>query len=186
MGNQIIAWFWSWDTSNKAKITSAYTAGVLGGLTPDYRLALYRVRRDRIQFPDLPQVVADEAQPVFDKLEAVVIEDQASGTQTLQTIRASSDQALAAKLVEYRPAGSKIERGQRAGVWCKRGCVLLPHPSTAAPWLHAFENELFNAPDTQYMDQHDAFSQLVNYTEHLLAAGWHARGCPMLVTPGMN
>jgi hypothetical protein len=54
--------------------------------------------------------------------------------------------------------------------------VLLPHPSADVPWLHTFEDELYSVPTATYWDQVDAFSQLVFFVEHLLQAGWEARG----------
>ena len=44
------------------------------------------------------------------------------------------------------------------------------------PWLHEFEKQIFGFPDVEYKDMVDAFSQLCIYLEHLLAAGWRARG----------
>jgi hypothetical protein len=38
-----------------------------------------------------------------------------------------------------------------------------------------FEDELFDFPNSAFMDQVDAFSQLIIYTENLLAEGWRAR-----------
>ena len=55
--------------------------------------------------------------------------------------------------------------------------MLLPHPSEACPWLQDFENGLFEFPETPYSDQVDAFGQLIDWLEHVLAEGWHARGC---------
>jgi hypothetical protein len=56
--------------------------------------------------------------------------------------------------------------------------VLLPAPSELSPWLVDFEDELFTFPGSEFMDQVDAFSQLILYTENLLAEGWRARQQP--------
>lgn len=111
------------------------------------------------------------------KLEAVIIEDMSSGTGVVQTLQLGDD--LLAEIVKpFKPAnfGDKVQRAQQAALWCKRGCVLLPQPSYESPWLHEFEKQLFGFPDTEYKDMVDAFSQLCIYLEHLLAAGWRARG----------
>ena len=111
------------------------------------------------------------------KLQAVIIEDMSSGTGIVQTLGLGDDW-LARLLVPFRPAnyGDKVQRAQQAALWCKRGCILLPQPSAAAPWLHDFEQQLFNFPDTENKDMVDAFSQLVIYLENILAEGWRARG----------
>ena len=54
--------------------------------------------------------------------------------------------------------------------------VLLPHPGEGAEWLLDFEDELFSFPQSAYMDQVDACSQLILYLENYLAEGWRARG----------
>lgn len=69
-----------------------------------------------------------------------------------------------------------MRRAQQAALWCKRGCVLLPRPSDAAPWLADFERQLFGFPDVEYKDMVDAFSQICIYVENYLAEGWRARG----------
>lgn len=111
------------------------------------------------------------------KLEKVIIEDQASGTGVVQTL-GLGDAWLAKRLFAFRPGlhGDKVQRAQQAALWCKRGCVLLPHPGASSPWLYEFEKQLFQFPDVEYRDMVDAFSQLVIYLENYLAAGWRARG----------
>jgi hypothetical protein len=54
--------------------------------------------------------------------------------------------------------------------------VMLPHPGPDAPWLLDFEDELYSFPQSAFADQADAFSQLVLFCEHYLAAGWRASG----------
>jgi len=100
-----------------------------------------------------------------------------SGTGVVQTL-GLGDEWMARLLVPFKPAnyGDKVQRAQQAALWCKRGCVLLPHPSAAAPWLHDFERQLFGFPDTEYKDMVDALAQLVIYLEHILATGWRSRG----------
>ena len=53
--------------------------------------------------------------------------------------------------------------------------VLLPHPGAGAVWLMDFEDELFSFPQSAFLDQVDAFSQLVLFVENYLAEGWAAR-----------
>lgn len=171
----------SWDTGFKDKDTSAYTARVVGELMPNYTLLIRHVWRDRLTFPSLPPAIEQDASLYYEdgagkKLRGVIVEDKASGISALQTLRSSSPTWLSELLIPFQPSGSKEQRAEQAAVWCRNGCVLLPEPSGAVPWLLDYENELFSAPQSEYMDQVDATSQLILWVEQLLASGYHARG----------
>jgi len=177
--HRVKARFQSWDTATKTGQQHAYTALVEGELTADYRLLITRVWQDKLQVPFLADAVREKARQGDGdkKLQAVVIEDKSSGTGVVQTL-ALGDDWLSRKLVAFQPnnSGDKVQRAQQAALWCKRGSVALPHPGDGAPWLYEFERQLFNFPDVEYADMVDAFSQLIIYLEHYLAAGWRARG----------
>lgn len=168
----------SWDTGIKDNDESAYTACAVVELLPEYQLVVREVYRERLTFPTLPDVIATFAQRYNhdDKLQGILIEDKASGTSAYQTLMATAPGWIRDRLVAFQPSGSKEQRANQAAVWCRNGMVLLPHPSEHAPWLGTFETELFNAPQSTYMDQVDAFSQAIIYLEHYLSAGWHGRG----------
>jgi len=168
----------SWDTALKDTNDAAYTACNVGEIQPNYQLAVREVYRERLEFPELPQVMAQvTSRYTFDgKLRGVLIEDKASGTSAYQTLMAGADRALRQLLVPFMPLGDKDTRANQAAVWCKNGCILLPEPSDQVAWLLDFEEELFAIPGSTYRDQADAFAQLVIYTENILAAGFHARG----------
>lgn len=169
----------SWDTGLKDKDTNAYTARIVGELMPDYRLLIRDVWRGRLQFPALPAMIGQDAGLYNDgKVRGVLIEDKASGTSAYQTLSATSPGWLVPLLVPFMPTGSKEQRAEQAAVWCRNNCVLLPEPSPEVPWLLDFENELFSAPQSEFMDQVDALSQIILWVEHLLAEGYHARGRP--------
>lgn len=178
-GARIVGRYHSYDTATKTGQHNAYTALVVGEVTADYRLIIRDVWQDKLMVPHLADKVRDHAVAGNrdDKLQAVIIEDMSSGTGIVQTLGLGNDW-LSRLLVPFRPAnyGDKVQRAQQAALWCKRGCVLLPQPSAAAPWLHDFEKQLFNFPDTENKDMVDAFSQLVIYLENILAEGWRARG----------
>lgn len=167
----------SWDTALKDESDNAWTVAVVGELWPDYRLALRHVYRERLQFPQLPPAIARLASRynADGKLRGVVIEDKASGTSAIQTLRQSAEPWLRRLLKDYQPHGDKETRAQYASVWCSNGSVLLPAPSADVPWLADFEDELFGFPNSAFKDQVDAFGQLVNYLENLLAEGHRAR-----------
>lgn len=175
--NQMAARWISWDTALKDENENAYTACVVGELTPDYRLVIREVWRDKMQFPFLPDAILQRAQKWnYDgRLQAVIIEDKASGTSAYQTLMHTAPQWLRDILIAFQPTGDKGTRGGQAAVWCKRDCVMLPFPDNDAAWLYDFEAELFNFPLSVFKDQADAFAQLVIYLENLLAQGWQAR-----------
>lgn len=176
--NQATARWLSWDTAVKDEEQHAYTALTVVELLPDYRLVLREVWRDKLQFPDLPDRMLEAAlrYNADGKLRGVLIEDKATGTTAYQTLMRTAPEWLQRLLVAFQPQGSKEQRARQAAVWCKRGCVLLPHPDEAVAWLYEFEQELFNFPHTVFADQVDSFGQAVIYLENLLAEGWHARG----------
>ena len=176
-GGTLARWL-TWDTGFKDKEDSAYSARGVLELTPDYRLRLRDVWRDKLIFPDLVAVMERDIGRwnYDDKLRGVIIEDKATGTRAYQTLSGALTPALADLLIPFQPQGSKEQRAAQAAVWCKLGCVDLPHPSAAVPWLLPFTSELFTFPDTQFMDQVDMFSQGILFLEHYLAEGHHARG----------
>ena len=177
--HRTIARYISWDTALKDKNDSDWSVGVVGELQHDYRLLIRRVYRQRLTFPYLPPHIGQVASAyAWDgKTRAVIVEDKASGTSAYQTLLMGADRELARTLVPFMPQGDKQQRAQQAAVWCKNGCVLLPWPGEeTAEWLLGYETELFGFPLSAYDDQVDATSQLILYTENLLAEGWRKRG----------
>lgn len=170
----------SWDTASKDKETNAYTACTVGELTAGYRLRIREIWRGRMQFPQLPGTIEEMARRynADGKLRGVIIEDRSTGTSAYQTLRQSAPDWLASLLIAFNPgpAGGKAERANQSAVWCRNGCVDLPHPSPAVPWLKDVEDELFGFPLVPFKDQVDSFSQLILYLEHYLSQGWRARG----------
>lgn len=176
--NACIARWLSFDTAFEDNEDDAFTACTVGELLPDYRLVIREVSRERLQFPDLQSEITDEARRynVDGKLRGVIIERKASGTSAIQTLTQTAEDWLAQLIIGFSPSGSKEQRGKQASVWCRNGCVLIPMVSAAAPWLHDFEEELFNFPSSTYKDQVDSLSQLIIYLENLLSEGFRARG----------
>lgn len=175
--NRCIARWISWDTALKDKDSSDYSAGVVVEMMPDYRLILREVWRQRMQFPALTatiEAMAHRYNRDF-KLRGVIIEDKVSGTSAYQTLREAAPDWLSGMLVAQPVAGSKEYRAAQAGVWARKQCIMLPQPSDDVRWLVDFEQELFDFPAVQYMDQVDAFSQAVLFLEHMLAEGFRAR-----------
>lgn len=180
IASQVVARWISFDTAAKDKEDNAYTASTVGELLSDYRLIIRHAWRDRMQFPDLPETITAQARRFNNdgRLRGVIIEDKSTGTSAYQTLMSAAEDWLRPLLIAFQPDGDKETRASQAGVWCLNGSVLLPMPSELVPWLVDFEDELFTFPGSEFMDQVDAFSQLILYTENLLAEGWRARQQP--------
>ncbi len=175
------------DTANTVGQTSAYTALTVGEILPDYRMALRNVAREKLEFPELVEWTVVQllplAGPASDgKFEALLIENAASGTQLIQTLRRSGPAWLAPRVVAVPPnrgPNGKEAGWKNAAVWSRRGMVLLPEPSDDAPWLYDFEKELFTVPNAAYKDQADSYSLLVNEIERRdapFSSRWHSLG----------
>lgn len=174
---KIIGRWISWDTAMKDEKDSAYSSMLVGELTPAYQMMISFVYRAKLEFPDLPNQIEYYARRfnVDGKLRAVIIENKASGISAFQTIVKTSEPWLVQRMVAFEPSGDKETRAKQGAVWCKNGCIWLPYPDDSVPWLIDFEDELFNFPGTQYMDQVDSLSQMILYTENLLSEGYMAR-----------
>lgn len=176
--NLVYARYISWDTAEKAEEENDYSAFTVAELWPDYRLGIRRVEQMKLEFPDLTAAMESQARVWnFDgKLHGILIEDKSSGTSALQTLAASAPEWLRPLLIPFMPTTDKITRGSQAAVWCKNGSVLLPIPSEHCPWSIDFEDELFTFPQVAHDHRTDTFSQIILYLEHILSAGYLARG----------
>lgn len=185
--NEAVARWISWDTGFLDTGDAAYSAAVVAELTPDYRLFIREVWRDRVTFPTLVAQIRALAERYGQdrvrsggglgqrRLRAVVIEDKASGISATQTLKETSEPWLAALIQPFQPHGSKAQRAELAAVWCREGCVWLPAPDASVPWLAAFEDELRSFPSGAHKDQVDCFSQLILFVSRYLALGRDAR-----------
>lgn len=165
------------DTALKEEEQHDYTAILVSELLGDYRLRVRWAERGRMGLPDLLTALTRTITQWSGDglLRGVVIEDKASGTSALQTLRASADPAVAPLLVPFTPHGDKLVRAKQASVYCREDCVLFPLPDDSVPWLLDFEQELYRFPGDRHDDQVDAFSMTLLYLENLLSSGMHAR-----------
>jgi predicted phage terminase large subunit-like protein len=169
--------YFSWDTAASIQDTAAYTCGIAGELTPDYKLYIRDIWRKKIEFPQLQYAIEEQAKKYGGMKSAVmrdiIIENKSSGIQVIQSMKQISP--FAERVMPYTPKGDKIARAYEAAKWCEKGCVVLPPPSDDGSWMFDFEAELFNFPNSPYMDQVDALSQLCDYLSYYLAEGLQAR-----------
>lgn len=169
-----VARYFSWDTAASIEDTAAYTCGICGELTPDYRLFIRNVWRDKIEFPQLQYAVEGQVKKFGgNMLRDIIIENKSSGIQAIQSMKQTSK--LAEHVVPFNPKGDKIARAYEAAKWCEKGCVVFPTPSEDNMWLATFEDEVYTFPNTQFKDQVDALSQLCDYLSFYLSEGLHAR-----------
>ena len=176
--------YFSWDTAASIEDTAAYTCGIVGELTPDYRLYIRDIWRKKIEFPQLQYAIEEQAKKYGGMKSLytrdIIIENKSSGIQVIQSMKQISP--FADKVMPYTPKGDKIARAYEAAKWCEKGCVILPPPSGDADWMMDWEAELFNFPNSAFKDQVDAFSQLCDYLSYYLAEGLQARTTGRTIT----
>ncbi|MGZ5825382.1 MAG: phage terminase large subunit [Croceibacterium sp.] len=142
------------DTASKDQPHNDFSVCVTA-LLRDRDIFILDVFRARLQLPDLKRQAIELAcryNPV-----AVLIEDQASGTQLIQTLCAERPPGVPTPIAR-RPEGDKLSRMIGASAMIEARRVYLP---TEASWLAAFSSELLGFPNSRYDDCVDALSQLL-------------------------
>lgn len=188
------------DTAQSMSAGRSYSSLVVGGLDERYHLHVLHVWRERVEFPQLQSRLEGVAIQMMAGYPGVpmriVIEAKSSGLSLVQTMRQTSRPDIAKMIVPFSPktGGVEIEvedkknkrkiiAAYNSSAWCDRGMVHLPPPSDKnSDWLFTFEEELFDAPNTEYMDQVDSFSQLIFYVQSYLTEGYRAMA-PKLAQP---
>lgn len=167
---KVIETFISWDTASSISNTAAYTSGIVGNIDSNYKLHIAEVFRERLEFPQLQYKIEMLAKKYLANLRYIVIENKSSGISVIQSLRQTTDSEISRLIYSYNPKGSKIERGYEASKWAELGMIILPEYEDNA-WLIPFEDELFSFPDSEYKDQVDAFSMLVDFSSNYLQQG---------------
>jgi predicted phage terminase large subunit-like protein len=141
----------SWDTACKAAEIHDYsvcTVWLVRG--PDHYLL--EVHRKRLEYPALKKWVVTLA--LQDRPDVVLIEDNGSGTQLIQELRAETD----IRPIPILPKGDKVMRAMAQSAKIEAGCVYLP---AQAPWLEDFKREVLSFPQGRFDDQVDSMVQLL-------------------------
>lgn len=172
---EYIARFFSWDTASSIGDASAYTCGIVGELMPDYRLFIREVFREKLEFPQLQYRIEEVHNKYSSETRGIIIENKSSGISVIQSLRQTLNPEIANLLVAFNPKGSKEERASQASKWCEKGCIVLPIYSDKYKWLYNFEDELLTFPNSEFKDQTDAFSQLLDYVSNYLQQGLEYR-----------
>jgi predicted phage terminase large subunit-like protein len=145
----------SWDTANKSTELSDYSVCATWGAYEDcyFLLDLYR---ERLNYPDLKRKAQELA--ALNRVDSLLIEDKASGTQLIQELK---DEGLYAVKPFLPPPGSdKILRLYAQTALFENGRVLLPRN---APWLSEYTSELTSFSGSRYDDQVDSTTQALQY-----------------------
>jgi predicted phage terminase large subunit-like protein len=114
--------------------------------------------RDRPGFPDLVNQV--HAQKAKWEAKMVIVERKASGISLIEVI---NKQGHMPWLNHISPVKGKVERAQQQTVKFEQGRIWLP---TEAPWLAAYEAELFQFPHCKFDDQVDSTIQLLTASDY--------------------
>lgn len=154
----------SWDTANKATELNDFSVCTTWGVKNEH-FYLLDVFRARLNYPELKREV--KAQSEHYRVDTIVIEDKASGTQLIQDLKA--DDVYRVKAYEVPAGADKVMRLHAQTVVFENGRVLLPK---TAPWLGDYLNELLSFPGSQYCDQVDSTTQALDYIKHDPAAIW--------------
>jgi predicted phage terminase large subunit-like protein len=146
----------SWDTASKDNPHNDWSVCVTA-LVRGKDIYILDVFRRRMQIPELKAAAVALARQHGARV--LLIEDQASGTQLIQTLRAESP-AQVPSPVPRRPDGEKQSRAMGVTAMIEAGRVHLP---LDAAWLAEFTAELLGFPNSRFDDQVDALSQLLEW-----------------------
>jgi phage terminase large subunit-like protein len=179
---QIASRWQFWDTALKDEEQNDYTALFEVEVMADYHLEVRRVGRWKIESYQLPELIQKEAQRanVDGRLSGIVIEDKASGTTAIQTLRATAPEWIKEILIDFIPQGSKTFRARQAAMWCARDLIKFPFPcEDVAEWhddlLDENKGNLFKFPAVIHDDEIDAFDMGIIYLENYLEIALHAQ-----------
>lgn len=145
----------SWDTANKSGELNDFSVCTTWGIQKKTYYLLH-VCRKRLNFPEL-KLEARRLSEGF-KPHKILIEDKASGTQLLQSLKADGLYTVTPYLP---PAGSdKVMRLHAQSALFENGRVFLPK---TASWLADYMTELIGFPGSRYADQVDSTTQAPDY-----------------------
>jgi predicted phage terminase large subunit-like protein len=145
----------SWDTANKSGELNDYSVGTTWGAYNE-RYYLLDVFRRRLNYPELKRAVIEQAR--LHKVDSILIEDKASGTQLIQEL--AKEFLFGVKPYEAPPGVDKILRLHAQTALFESGRVLLP---VTASWLEDYVRELTSFPGGKYDDQVDSTTQALDY-----------------------
>ena len=146
----------SWDTAIKDSPHNDWSVCVTA-LIRRKDIYILGVFRQRLLIPALKAASISLARD--HRADVLLIEDQASGTQLIQLLRAEDPRGVPSPIAR-RPEHDKCSRTMGISALVEAGRVHLP---ADAPWLAEFRSELLGFPNARFDDQVDAFSQLLDW-----------------------
>ena len=87
---------------------------------------------------------------------AVVVEDKSTGSSIIQEVKIETK----IPVIPFLPEGDKVTRLATESPAIEAGKMLLP---ISAPWLHDYETELAQFPNSATMDQADMTSMALKW-----------------------
>lgn len=167
----------SWDTASKDGPFSDWSVCIVAHVDRA-TVRILDVVRERLTFPELKATAIRLSRQ--HRAQAMLIEDAASGTQLLQTLRAEQPKGVVMP-ISIKPTMDKESRVNGATGQIEAGSLLLPEE---APWLADFKDEILAFPNARHDDQTDALSQLMNWVlrNQPTSSDLHAYG-PLIYTP---
>lgn len=146
----------TWDPASSLSEESSYTVCEVWGIRHD-KLYLLRVVRDRREYPrwlEAAHKLIDYYGPTH-----ILIENTSIGPSLYWDLR----KTYSTGVYYDKPESDKLGRAEAYMNIVTSGRLMLPH---SAPWLGAFEEELFAFPGAPHTDQIDAmnlFFKLIKY-----------------------
>lgn len=154
-GGQIVQ---SWDTASKEGLLNDWSVCITA-LVRRQQVFVLDVWRRKVEFPALRKAAITNAREHGTKV--ILIEDHASGTQLLQSLRNEQPRGVPLPIAR-KPEQDKRTRLAGVSAMIEAGRLMLP---VEAPWLGEFKQELLAFPSSRHDDQVDALSQLLIWVD---------------------
>lgn len=147
----------SWDTASKDGVFNDWSVCITA-LKRKREVFVLDVFRGKLKFPDLRRKVEELARRY--SINALLVEDAASGSQLIQQLREDKPNGVPAP-IPCKPVADKVTRFSAQTPRIEAGEMYLP---LEAPWLAGFERELLGFPNLKHDDQVDALTQLLAWS----------------------
>ena len=152
----------SWDTANKAGETNAWSVCITA-LYRNQLIYVLDVCRVRLEMPELVRKAVELANRF--RPEHLFIEDKASGESLIMLLRKELPRNLWP--LPRNPTTDKVTRAEGVSPIVENGRLFLP---TEASWLGELKAELLGFPNTRFLDQVDALTQMLEWVRQQDAA----------------
>ena len=149
----------SWDTAIKTGSKNDYSVCITARHWRK-EVHILNIWRGRVEFPQLLKKTIELARTFNPR--TLLIEDKASGSQLIQTLRASHEPGVPSPIAR-KPEADKFTRAAGVSSIIEAGILHLPRE---AHWLAEFKKELLAFPSSRHDDQVDALSQLLEWTRN--------------------